>query len=166
MINQNTMMVKLKFPGENLVLGNHVGEHIWVYGFDKNNEQVKRNYTPISKIDQKGSVTLLIKVYFDTPTKPGGILSQYLHKLPLNSRVKISGPKGDINYKGNGTFLIKSTKEMLKFSKISMICGGTGITPMYQVIQHILDEGKNKLQLTLFFVNITEQDILLRKELE
>ena len=47
-----------------------------------------------------------------------------------------------------------------------MLCGGTGITPMYQVIQHLLDEGKDKYQITLIFGNKTEQDILLKKELD
>lgn len=51
MINHNTMILNLKFPGENLVLGNKVGEHIVVFGKDSEGNQIKRSYTPISKID-------------------------------------------------------------------------------------------------------------------
>jgi NAD(P)H-flavin reductase len=48
-----------------------------------------------------------------------------------------------------------------------MVCGGTGITPMYQVIQQIIAETPApNIKIWLVFANKTEEDILLRQELE
>ena len=47
-----------------------------------------------------------------------------------------------------------------------MIAGGTGITPMLQVMRAVMRDGGDKTQMSLIFANQTEQDILLRDELE
>lgn len=44
--------------------------------------------------------------------------------------------------------------------------GGTGITPMLQLIRHICKDANDPTELRLLFANQTEQDILLRNELE
>lgn len=47
-----------------------------------------------------------------------------------------------------------------------MVAGGTGITPMYQVAAAILKDPSDATQLSLVFGNVSEDDILLRAELE
>ena len=50
-------------------------------------------------VDKRGSVDLLIKVYFPCEKFPkGGQLTQYLHSLQVGARVRISGPKGRLTY--------------------------------------------------------------------
>lgn len=44
--------------------------------------------------------------------------------------------------------------------------GGTGITPMLQLIRQITRDPKDQTKLSLLFANQTEEDILLRDELE
>lgn len=44
--------------------------------------------------------------------------------------------------------------------------GGTGITPMYQVLQAIMNDPHDKTEVSLLSANQTEDDILLRDELE
>ena len=54
-------------------------------------------------------------------------------------------------------------------SHISMIAGGTGITPMYQVIQAVLKgsrAGRDATRLSLLYANVSPDDILLRDELD
>ena len=41
----------------------------------------------------------------------------------------MEGPKGLLGYLGNGNFLIKN--KPVKKTKIGMIAGGTGLTPIY-----------------------------------
>lgn len=53
-----------------------------------------------------------------------------------------------------------------KHSHIALIAGGTGITPMYQVARAIFSNPEDKTKVTLVFANVTEQDILLKKEWE
>ena len=47
-----------------------------------------------------------------------------------------------------------------------MIAGGTGITPMYQVIQAVLKDKADKTEMKLLYANQTEDDILLREDLD
>lgn len=44
--------------------------------------------------------------------------------------------------------------------------GGTGITPMLQLIRQVTRDPKDETKLSLLFANQTEEDILLRDELE
>lgn len=46
-----------------------------------------------------------------------------------------------------------------------MVAGGSGITPMYQFIQKAVSERDSK-QLSLLFANKSENDILLKPELD
>ena len=50
--------------------------------------------------------------------------------------------------------------------KIFFVAGGSGITPIYQTIQEIAAMKAETIELNLLFANKTEQDIVLRKELE
>lgn len=47
-----------------------------------------------------------------------------------------------------------------------MIAGGTGVTPCYQVAQAILKDPADNTKISLVFGNLSEDDILLRKELD
>ena len=47
-----------------------------------------------------------------------------------------------------------------------MIAGGSGITPLYQTLMEIANMQDQKLQLIFLFANKTEEDIVLRKELQ
>ena len=49
---------------------------------------------------------------------------------------------------------------------ISMIAGGTGITPMYQVIKAVLKQADDDTQLSLLYANQSPDDILLFEELQ
>lgn len=62
---------------------------------------------------------------------------------------------------------------MLKFKyeanmkkSIGMVAGGTGITPMLQVIKEILNNPQDHTIVHLVFANNTEEDILLKDQLD
>jgi NAD(P)H-flavin reductase len=40
-----------------------------------------------------------------------------------------------------------------------MIAGGTGLTPMYQIIRSSLQDPKDKTELALIYANVEEDDI-------
>lgn len=46
------------------------------------------------------------------------------------------------------------------------VIGGTGITPMLQLAREVLKKPNDKTRLALLLANQTENDILLRSELE
>ena len=53
------------------------------------------------------------------------------------------------------------TPNMVK--SFGMIAGGTGIAPMYQIITAILKNPEDKTKIHLVYANVTESDILLKK---
>jgi len=85
-------------------------------------------------------------------------------------KIDVRGPSGRLIYQGCGRFQIRSDKKspaVLKHTKqVGMICGGTGITPMYQLIKFVCNHPEDTTKLSLIFANQTQDDILLRDELE
>ncbi|KAG8793788.1 NADH-cytochrome b5 reductase [Serendipita sp. 398] len=49
---------------------------------------------------------------------------------------------------------------------LGMIAGGTGITPMLQIIRAVLKDHDDKTQVSLIYANVTFDDILLKEELD
>lgn len=49
---------------------------------------------------------------------------------------------------------------------IGMLAGGSGITPMIQIIKTIVNNPDDNTQISLVYANSTEEDILLHKELD
>lgn len=47
-----------------------------------------------------------------------------------------------------------------------MIAGGTGITPMLQIIRAALKDPQDRTKLSLIYANVNPEDILLKKELD
>ena len=52
-----------------------------------------------------------------------------------------------------------------EFEDMALICGGSGITPLYQLLNHALNDPGNRTRYTLLYANVTEVDILLRDKL-
>ncbi|XP_028096226.1 NADH-cytochrome b5 reductase-like protein [Camellia sinensis] len=109
---------------------------------------VIRPYTPISDPDSKGYFDLLIKVY------PDGKMSQHFASLKPGDVVEVKGPIEKLRYSPN----------MKKH--IGMIAGGTGITPMLQVIEAILKNPEDNTQVSLLYANVSPNDILLKQKLD
>uniref|UniRef100_A0A8C3NSK2 NADH-cytochrome b5 reductase n=1 Tax=Cyanoderma ruficeps TaxID=181631 RepID=A0A8C3NSK2_9PASS len=171
-INHDTKKFRFGLPSTSHVLGLPVGQHVYLSAKIDGN-LVIRAYTPVSSDETKGYVDLIIKVYHKNvnPKFPeGGKMSQYLDNMKIGDTIDFRGPNGLLVYKGTGTFLIKPNKKSeaeKKFAKhLGMIAGGTGITPMLQLIRQITNDPKDSTKCYLLFANQTEKDILLRDELE
>jgi len=105
----------------------------------------ERSYTPVTGDENLGVLTFVIKVYKAGvhPKFPdGGKMSQHLDSLKIGDEVDMKGPKGHLTYKGKGKFTLKplGKPEQQRVAKhFGMIAGGTGITPMLQIINAILE---------------------------
>uniref|UniRef100_A0A8C8XSB6 NADH-cytochrome b5 reductase n=1 Tax=Panthera leo TaxID=9689 RepID=A0A8C8XSB6_PANLE len=171
-INHDTRRFRFALPSPQHILGLPVGQHIYLSARIDGN-LVIRPYTPVSSDDDKGFVDLVIKVYFkDTHPKfpAGGKMSQYLESMKIGDTIEFRGPNGLLVYQGKGKFAIRPDKKsnpVIKTAKsVGMIAGGTGITPMLQVIRAIMKDPDDHTVCHLLFANQTEKDILLRPELE
>lgn len=148
-LTHNTRRFRFVLPHQDQKLGLPVGQHISIKTTLPDGSVVMRPYTPTSAGDARGFVDFVIKVY------PEGKMTQAMDALVPGDTMDFKGPKGRFEY-----------SEMVK-SKIGMIAGGTGITPMYQVATAMLkDPNAASVQLSLIFCNVTEDDILLKDELD
>ncbi|XP_036376180.1 NADH-cytochrome b5 reductase 3 [Megalops cyprinoides] len=171
-ISHDTRKFRFALPSPDHVLGLPIGQHIYLSAKVDGN-LVVRPYTPVSSDDDKGFVDLVIKIYYRNvnPKFPeGGKMSQYLESLRIGDTIDFRGPSGLLVYKGRGKFAIKPDKKsepVIKTAKhVGMIAGGTGITPMLQIINAVMKDPQDDTMCYLLFANQTEKDILLRPELE
>lgn len=154
---------KLSFPEQKL--GLPTGQHLMLRLTDPvTREVIIRSYTPISEQDDEGKLDILIKVYFDTADRPGGKMTQALHHLPIGHFIDIKGPTGHFEYKGLGRSLIHGDERRIK--KFIMICGGSGVTPIFQVLRAVVREAGMDASCVVLNGNRLEEDILCRQDLD
>ncbi|XP_078112275.1 NADH-cytochrome b5 reductase 2 [Sander vitreus] len=171
-ISHDTKKFRFGLSSATHILGLPVGQHVYLSA-KVNGSLVVRAYTPVSSDEDQGYVDLVVKVYYKNchPSFPeGGKMSQYLDNMAIGDSIDFRGPNGLLVYQGNGQFSIrpdkKSGPKVRKFKQVGMIAGGTGITPMLQLIRSITADPTDSTKCSLIFANQTEKDILLREELE
>jgi nitrate reductase (NAD(P)H) len=132
-VSWNTRIFTFKLEHDDQSLGLRTGQHLMMRLRDPvTREAIVRCYTPISEIEKKGYVDLLIKVYSASENRKGGIMSMAIDSLPIGHELALKGPIGRFEYHGRGEYSLGSARRIAK--KFLMICGGTGVTPIYQVL--------------------------------
>lgn len=84
---------------------------------------------------------------------PKGKGSTKMHSLVPGDTMKFK-PLQELEWKPN------------QYSHVTLIAGGSGITPLYQLTQAILRNPEDKAKISLVYANNTEEDILLKKEFD
>lgn len=178
--SHNTRRFRFKLSDEGKKVGLPIGQHV-LLGADIHDSFIVRPYSPIYPValrEDDGIMELLIKIYFagTNPHFPqGGIFSQYLESLKIGDHVKVKGPAGHVIYHGKGHFTINGRsfagEIYLKFTlhqvnKLSMIAGGTGITPIFQLLRSVLLDPGDKTEIRVLYSNTALEDILLKSELD
>lgn len=152
----------LEHPAQ--TLGLPVGQHLMIRLRDTvNGETIIRPYTPISDIHHAGYLDVLIKLYLDPATTPGK-MSKAMSALPLGGGVDFKGPIGKFTYLGKGSCSINSTEKRVK--KFAMICGGSGVTPIFQVFRAVMRDKDDPTMCTILNGNRLVEDILCREDLD
>lgn len=109
---------------------------------------VIRPYTPITRPQETGYVDLAIKTY------PDGKMSKYIADLKVGDTLDFKGPIVKLPYNAN------------EHDAIGMVAGGTGIAPMLQVVDEVLENPEDKTKISLIFANVSEEDILLKDSID
>ncbi|KAK1769160.1 ferredoxin reductase-like protein [Phialemonium atrogriseum] len=153
-ISHNVAIYRFSLPAPTSILGLPIGQHISIGANiaqpDGSSKEIVRSYTPISGDHQPGYFDLLIKSY------PTGNISRVMAGLAVGHTIRVRGPKGAFVY----------TPNMVRH--FGMVAGGTGITPMLQVVRAII-RGRaagDRTEVDLIFANVTPQDILLKEDLD
>jgi cytochrome-b5 reductase len=152
-LSHNTAIYRFSLPKPTDILGLPIGQHISLGAtlqVDGKPKEILRSYTPISSDENHGYFDLLIKSY------PTGNISKHMASLQVGQVMKVKGPKGAMVYTPN---LVR---------RFGMIAGGTGITPMLQIIRAIIRgrEAGDTTEVDLIFANVNPEDILLREDLD
>jgi cytochrome-b5 reductase len=164
-VNHNTKRFRFELPEGDQVSGLQIASALLTkYKGPGMEKAAIRPYTPVSgegrdsccgvidvcsrQTDEKGYIDLLVKKY------PNGPMSEHLHSMEPGQRLDFKGPIPKYPWSPN------------KHNHIALISGGTGITPMYQLARAIFSNPDDKTKVTLVFANVTEEDILLKREFE
>lgn len=170
-LSHDTVRFTFGLPTPEHELGLPTGQHISLKFTNAEGKAVQRSYTPTSLQHTKGEVSLVIKVYRPSPPKfpKGGQMSQHLDSLKIGDTILVKGPKGHMEWKGEGYYTSKPLGKPLESrvcQQIVMIAGGTGITPMLQILHTIFANPNTNVSVKLIYANQSENDILVRDELE
>lgn len=182
-LNHDTFKFRFKFKNNQNCKLNIGGHYLLKFDEYKQHKIGKRRlsfmepciraYTPVDfdNDDDNTYFDLVIKIY------KNGRMSQHLNNMKIGDYIlakqhyndkKIKYIKyGDINkfIFGNPTYSMKDNVYYeLNINQINMICGGTGITPIFKVIKHLFN-AQNNIKIRLFYSNKTINDILLFNQL-
>ncbi|XP_014670382.1 PREDICTED: NADH-cytochrome b5 reductase-like [Priapulus caudatus] len=124
-------------PGQHLILRGKFG-----------GRTLTRQYTPISGVSERGYFDVIIKLY------PHGKMSRFVKTWNVGDTIEWRGPFGEFLYKANS------------YRRVVMIAGGTGITPMMQVIPQILDNDEDETFVRLIYSNRDYDGVLLKSRLD
>lgn len=81
-------------------------------------------------------------------------MSSHIHDLKEGDTLSFKGP------------FVKWKWEPNQFKSIALIGGGSGITPLYQLLHAITSNPEDKTKVQLFYGNLSPDDILIKDRLD
>ncbi|KAM0324861.1 hypothetical protein ACHAQA_007827 [Verticillium albo-atrum] len=144
----NVYRLAFALPTPTTILGLPIGQHVAIKA-EIDGKVVSRSYTPTSNNADLGTLELVVRCYPD-----GQLTGRYLAHLSIGDEVLFRGPKGAMRYQRG------------LCRRIGMVAGGTGITPLFQLVRAICEDDRDTTEVSLIYANRSEGDILLRTQLE
>ncbi|KAG6809936.1 hypothetical protein H0H92_014018 [Tricholoma furcatifolium] len=170
-ISKDSKIFRFSLDGEKRDLGLPIGQHVYVRLRRKAKGQttadlVQRAYTPVSRRNDRGFIDLLVKIYYPNQEFPlGGRMTLGFDELAIGDSVELKGPLGHFVWLGEGLASVHGTERRVR--QIGMICAGSGVTPILQVLRGILvDTINNDTNVWLLDINRDLDDILCKDELD
>ncbi|RAL66121.1 hypothetical protein DID88_005792 [Monilinia fructigena] len=166
-ISSDTRIFSFKLDHADQIIGLPVGQHLMMRLRDPvTREAIIRPYTPLSLGTDKGVLEILIKIYAKNDKGAGGRMTMALESIPVGHSIDFKGPIGKFEYLSKGECSIGGKKRRVR--RFVMICGGSGITPIFSVLRAILSEedtGEGP-KCVVLYGNRKVEDILCREELD
>jgi cytochrome-b5 reductase len=146
-VNHNTKRVTFDLPSPEHEMGITTTSCLMARA-KVDGKTVVRPYTPTNVNEEKGFLELVVKGY------PHGLMSKHIVDLKEGDSLEMKGPFPKFSYYPN------------RYKRIGMIAGGSGITPMLQLIKTICRNPADRTEITLLYCSVSEDDIILREEVE
>lgn len=156
-----------RFSFDTSCFGLPVGQHVYLKlpqertSRDMQVKSVMRAYTP-SRCGPD-FVEFIVKIYFPENGRPGGAFTQLLDKVRVGETVDCKGPFGEYEYLGDKSYSILK-QPAKKATHIGMIAGGTGITPMWQVLD-AMRRDSDPPYVSLIYCARYLEDLVLSEEI-
>ncbi|CAO1613678.1 unnamed protein product [Sympodiomycopsis kandeliae] len=169
-VSHDSRILRFALDHPSQLLGLPIGQHVYMRthgrSADGESEIVQRAYTPFSGNELVGFLDILIKVYFPTPNFPGGgRMTSLLEKMKLGDSIELKGPLGGFTFLGKSQVRWKGVQR--KVRKLALICGGSGITPIWSTIKGLMEcADSTETECWLLNGNRTEADILAKSHIE
>ncbi|KAH9888184.1 hypothetical protein F4778DRAFT_410797 [Xylariomycetidae sp. FL2044] len=164
-ISADTKIFTFDLEHPDQTVGLPVGQHLMVRLRDPaTREAIIRAYTPISEGTERGQLRVLVKIYRDSAERKGGRMTQALDSIPVGHFAEFKGPVGKFEYAGRGLCTISGRAR--RVSRLVMICAGSGITPIFQVLRAVLGDPDDPTCCLVLNGNRVEDDILCRADLD
>lgn len=164
-VSWDTRIFSFKLEHNEQSLGLPTGQHLMIRLKDPvTRESIIRSYTPISETSKKGYCDVLIKIYTDTKERVGGKMTKALDAIPEGHFVEMKGPIGKFEYVGKGNCTINGKPKHVK--KFFMVCGGSGITPIFQVLRAVMQDRDDPTTCVVLDGNRLIEDILCKEDLD
>jgi nitrate reductase (NAD(P)H) len=164
-VSWDTRIFSFKLDHDEQALGLPTGQHLMIRLRDPvTREAIIRSYTPISQTTKKGYCEVLVKIYNDTKERAGGKMTKALDAIPVGHFVEFKGPIGKFEYLGRGKCAVNSATRHVK--RLFMICGGSGITPIFQVLRAVMQDKEDPTTCVVLDGNRLVEDILCKEDLD
>ena len=164
-VSWDTRIFTFKLEHDEQPLGLPIGQHLMMRLRDPvTREAIIRSYTPISETTKKGYADVLAKVYLDSKDRRGGKMTQAMDALPIGHFLDFKGPIGKFEYLGRGLCAINGISRIVK--RFIMICGGSGITPIFQVLRAVMNDKEDPTKCVVLDGNRLAGDILCKGDLD
>lgn len=164
-VSWDSRIFTFKLEHEEQILGLPIGQHLMMRLRDPvTREAIIRSYTPVSEQTAHGYLDVLVKVYFDTKERKGGKMTKAMDALPIGHSIDFKGPIGKFEYLGRGKCNINGDERHVK--RFFMICGGSGVTPIYQVFRAVMEDKEDLTHCVVLNGNCLVEDILCREDLD
>lgn len=146
-LSPDTALYHFKLKDEREMLEIPVGHYVEVRVVLDGNTKI-RHYTPVNPAENVGHLDLIVKTYVL------GQVSKYFSQLKAGDKVSFRGPMGEFIY------------EDAKTTEMGLVAGGSGITPILQVLNQYMRHPDSLHKVSLIYLNETIDDILWKDELD
>ncbi|KAJ9144661.1 NADH-cytochrome b5 reductase [Pleurostoma richardsiae] len=148
-VTHNMRRLRFELPNPEAVSGLGLTSALLTLSWPKGRMlPVPRPYTPVSPLDEPGFLDLLVKHY------PNGKASTHLHSLKPGDALFIAAAIPGYAWRPN------------LHPRVTLIAGGAGITPIFQLAQGILTNPSDRTRITLVYAAQTAKDLALKEKLD
>eukprot|EP00667_Euglena_gracilis_P014377 EG_transcript_14896 len=146
-VSPTTKKIRFLFEDSDLEPGMRVVSSILGRKALAKDDYAQAPFYPVSRNQDKGYFDLVVKKTEDP-------VSEHLHQLKPGDKMEFKGALPVLNYRVG------------QFTTLGLIAGGTGILPLYTLIQEILSNPLETTKISLLYAARSKDELLFKKQLD